>query len=79
MKEEKKIPAKKLFYKLQERMNYKNPRLAIEALVYGWRKHPKYKSVTWSGSQSRILRDGYLWFKEDEIRSFEEYIGYPLR
>ena len=79
MKDEKKIPAKKLFDKLQERMNYKNPRIAIAALLYGWKKHPKYKSVSWSGCKSRIIRDGHLWFKEDEIRSLEDYIGYPLR
>ena len=79
MNDDKKTAAKILFRNLQQRMDYKNPKAAISALLFGWMRHPRYPSITPSGIAKRISRDGHLWFKEAEIRSFEDYIGYPLR
>ena len=74
----KKIPIADLRIKLQAIMNYKNPELAFRTLLLGWIRHPQFKSPVLQTLRIRADTDGFIWLKEEEIRSFSDYCGYDL-
>ena len=51
----------------------------IEILIFGWIKHPRYKSPTRATISARGITDGEQWLKADEVVSFFRYAGYPVR
>jgi len=79
MKDKNKIPLDVLRNKLQTQKKYRKPNQAIHTLLLCWIQHPKYPSPCRETIRRRILRDGFGWLKEEELPSFEAYIGYPLR
>ena len=78
MNEDKKIRLDDLRKRLQARMKYRDPDLALRALISGWIHHPKFKSPTRQTFAIRIREDGFAWLKVEEIASFEAYIGVPV-
>ena len=78
MKKDNKIPLSALRDALQERMNYEEPEKAFDALYSGWMKHPKFVSPARSTMRVRQKRDGFLWFKAEEIPSFAAYCGISI-
>jgi len=78
MKNEKKIPLNEVKGRLQAIMHYKNPEIAFRALLFGWVRHPRYKSPVLRTLRNRVETDGYLWLTEQERDSFSNYCGYDL-
>ena len=70
MKQHQKITLTRLKHALQERMNYDNPDLAFEVLIYGWCKNRKHRT-NWL---SDVKRRG--WISLSMAHDFENYCGY---
>lgn len=79
MKKEKKIPIEDVKARLQKLQNYRNINAAFGALFSCWIIHPRFKSPTRQTFNRRIRDDGFLWIKDEELASFESYLGYRLR
>ena len=79
MREGKKIPIEDVKARLQELQNYRDINAAFGVLFGCWIIHPRFKSPTRQTINRRIRDDGFSWIKDEELASFESYLGYRLR
>ena len=65
-------------WRLSQRIKQTVTQEEFAILLHGWRRHPKYHSVTVKCLTARKARDSKEWFSHQEIISLSKYAGYDL-
>ena len=75
---EQQISITRVRFRLSHRVKHVVTLKEFENLLYGWRRHPKFHSVSMKCLSARKVRDGNEWLSHQEIISLSRYAGYDL-
>ena len=73
-----KIPIGNIALRLGNKMDFDVSIEQVRWLLSGWCKHPKFLSPNRETFRHREKKDGFIWFKQEELPSFSAYCGYDL-
>ena len=73
-----KIPLTTIAARLERAIHADIGEKGLNILIYGWRKHPRFHSVTDHVLCEREYKDGFRWLSASELESFSKYAQYDL-